>query len=348
MFSKIVGKAQISIKNRGAISQFRHNSTFISTQKNVFVRDPKADPLNPKTWYDLDANQVLDLYFQSCSMKFFNSKVAVQSHLDFHNEDELKNLQRIAPEIGFDVQYLTKLYTNGVLSQALSEVIGDATFDERSYNQRFSDFALQEFETIREDRHYFRIKAHELPLLVEKRVNYEHRDVKEYPVKFAFNNILNDDLAEYKNGSCRMTATVKYMNLAEDVKHVVRLLAGNRYDPKTDEVHMHSKIFDSAIQNASMLKTKLQKLVEVAKENVSELKDLPIDTRHALKQSKETIHIGVKQTMAKNFPKEWVNKSEAVEPRLDPKVLLESYYNQRKHLERLQHTFADLDTSAKK
>lgn len=347
MFLKSVVKNRTLIKKSNITSQVKLYSTFIETQQNVFVRDPKADPLNPKSWDNLDANQVLDLYFQSCSMKFFNPKVAVQSHLDFHNEDELKNLQRIAPEIGFDVQYLTKLYNNGVLSQALSEVISDACFDERSYNQRFSDFALKEFETIREDRHYFRIKAHELPLLVEKRVKYEHRDVKDYPLKFEFENLLNDDLAQYKNGSCKLRATVKYLNLPEDVKHVVRLLAGNRYDPKTDEVHMQSKLFDSATQNASSLKTKFQKLVDTAKENVTELKDLPIDTRHALKKTNEALKSGTKQTLSKNFPKEWVNESEAVEPRLDPKVLLESYYNQRKHLERLQHTFADIETTKK-
>lgn len=347
MFYKQLTRNNQLFRKNSLITQVRLNSTVHEIQENVFVRDPKADPLNATTWNQLDANQVLDLYFQSCSMKFFNPKVSVQSHLDFHNDDELKNLQRIAPDIGFDVDYLTKLYQNGVLSQALSEIIGDACFDERSYNQRFSDFALKEFDTIREDRHYFRIKAHELPLLVEKRVKYEHRDVKDYPVEFEFENALNDDLAQYKNGSCTMRATVKHMDLPEDLKHVVRLLAGNRYNPKTDEIHMKSKIFDSAIQNASFLKSKLQKLIAVAKENIAELKDLPIDTRHVFKNSSSSSKNSAQVSLSNNFPKKWINKSEATEPRLDPKILLESYYHQRKHLERLQFTFADGSGPAK-
>ena len=43
-----------------------------------FVRDRTANPLNPSTWEKLNAAQVLDMYFQACSMKYLDPSLPLQ------------------------------------------------------------------------------------------------------------------------------------------------------------------------------------------------------------------------------------------------------------------------------
>ena len=304
-----------------------------------FVRDRTANPLNPSTWAHLNAAQVLDMYFQACSMKYLHPSLPVQKHLEYHNEVELEQLQRIAPEIGFDTNYLTTLYNNGVLSEALTEVINESLSDSRDITHVYSPGALEQFEKIRSDRHYFRIKAHELPLLVEKRVSYEHRSDEEYPLKFIFSNALNDKTSKM-NASCRVEFIVKNLKLDEDVKHVVRLLAGEHYNINKDTVSISSGLFNTGVQNASYLKEKVQVLVQSAKENLNEFKDIPLDVKEVEEIKAEKTLKEEKLSLERNFPKEWAQSADHVEKRLDPRPLMKTYYEQMKHLERLQHTFS--------
>lgn len=304
-----------------------------------FVRDRTANPLNPSTWANLNAAQVLDMYFQACHMKYLDPSLPVQKHLEYRDEKELEQLQRIAPQIGFDTNYLTTLYENGVLSEALTEVINESLTDFRDEKHVYSDEALERFEKIRSDRHYFRIKAHELPLLVEKRVAYEHRSDEDYPIKFKFSNALNDKTSKM-NASCEVQFMVKNLKLDEDVKHVVRLLAGENYNIKKDVVTISCGLFNTGVQNASYLKEKVQLLVQSAKDNLAEFKDIPLDAKEVEEETRDKTKIEEKLSLEKNFPKEWAQPEHHVEKRLDPRPLLKTYYDQMKHLERLQHTFA--------
>lgn len=310
-----------------------------AAKEATFVRDRTANPLNPSTWSHLNAAQVLDMYFQACSMKYLHPSLPVQKHLEYQDDIELEQLQRIAPEIGFDTNYLTTLYENGVLSEALTEIINESLADSRDLTHVYSPAALEQFEKIRSDRHYFRIKAHELPLLVEKRVPYEHRTDEEYPLKFTFSNALNDKTSQM-NASCKVEVAVKNLKLNEDIKHVVRLLAGEHYNIKTDTITISSGLFNTGVQNASYLKDKVQTLVQAAKDNLNEFKDIPLDAKQPEEIKTKTTIKDELSSLNKNFPKEWANPADHVEKRIDPRPLMKSYYEQMKHLERLQHTFS--------
>lgn len=144
--------------------------------------------------------------------------------------------------------------------------------------------------------------AFELPQLAKYRKPYTPVNKSETPVTYKYTRFLG----EQHPGERKVVVSLKLsdLNLTEPAQHKFKLLAGSRYDHRTDEFLMSSDKFLEPAQNASFLSDVLSDLIKESNTNPEEFADIPLDKRHteakyAKKQRKNRQPV--------QFPPEWNN-----------------------------------------
>lgn len=265
--------------------------------------------LRPQDWIGLHHEQIWELY----QLRQFNLG-------DKYRKDkrECEALMSIAAHFGQKPQDMERIYYEE--APAAAEItdtpLNASPFDVQEEFDEYPEIAQMKVEAHRQRRHINRVTAYEMPHLVKYR--QEYTPPKNQPISFKYTKYMGEeDLPA--NRRVVMTAKSSELGLSGKSLHTLRLLAGVRYDYRTDEIKMASERFPERFQNTRYLADTLKKLITEAKENADKFEDIPLDKRHIYsKERKRKNKIDdVKQL---KFPQEW-NRPEDAPPKKEKTVV---------------------------
>ncbi|KAJ2828252.1 37S ribosomal protein S24, mitochondrial [Coemansia erecta] len=149
-------------------------------------------------------------------------------------------------------------------------------------------------ESIRDVRKYMRQAEFEIPTLAEHAKPFTPPSAREI-LHFERSVTIGEEyLAQDRKVLLRLK--VSHLGLKGAELHKFILLAGERYNPETDELKMSEKRESTSLMNKKRLADTLVALITEAKNSDDTFKDVPLDFSYR----------GYKP--APEFPKEWLHK----------------------------------------
>lgn len=236
------------------------------------------------------------------------------------SDDKLQPLINAGKQLGIPAADIKALYSE--------TNVGDVPFDEMPAEQRGIE-ARQEIEALkapsldqpfkydelpplghlqlhehRVQREYTRIAAYDLPQL-SKYIKEYVPPAKKNVLKFKYVSYLGED----HKAERKVVVTFKTENLKLNKKelHKLRLLAGVRYNPGTDEVKISCARFPDQAQNKRFLGQVVQDLLKNSKDLKDDFGDVPLDFRHIEPKLRRNKSIYPQH----EFPKEWERPEDA-------------------------------------
>lgn len=255
----------------------------------------------PDLWKGLPPKVIVQLYRSrviNLGKNYHKSEVELQAILSTaSNPLEAQTLYNVYNSTEADIYKADSEtdYENYVTEgEYMEDPLEPYGFDE---NPSSAQDIVRDFRDLME---FNRKAAFELPQLVKFRKPYQPKPKSESPVTYKYTTFLGESHpAERK---VVLSFELKDLNLSSDASHKFKLLAGSRYDHKTDIFLMSSDKFLEPAQNASFLSDVLSDLVAESNNNPTEFADLPLDKRHTVakyaKKQRKT-----KQSL--QFPEEW-------------------------------------------
>lgn len=163
---------------------------------------------------------------------------------------------------------------------------------------QLSSTAHAELEQHREVREMSRIAAWEMPLLTELAKPFEKPNFVKSPLCWRYTSHFGDPhpadrkvVVEFK---------VSHLGLPKEAALKLKKLAGPRYNPTTDRVHMSCDSYETQARNKRYLGDTIQRLIAEAKDpKADSFTDLPLDLRHH------------KPPKVFKFPEEWKSRRQA-------------------------------------
>ncbi|WBW71605.1 mitochondrial ribosomal protein subunit S35 [Schizosaccharomyces osmophilus] len=146
-------------------------------------------------------------------------------------------------------------------------------------------------------RQYYRKAAYELPSLTMYSEAYQPKHVGQVLV---FESPIQ--MSSTATPFSKVVLKFKVDNLPQlqqNERHVLKLLAGVRYNSETDEVKMSCNKYPSSLQNKLFLAESLNSLISESKRLKVKFADIPLDTRHMKKKRQDL-----------RFPKAWLEQSQ--------------------------------------
>ncbi|EPY54159.1 ribosomal protein subunit S24 [Schizosaccharomyces cryophilus OY26] len=144
-------------------------------------------------------------------------------------------------------------------------------------------------------RQYYRKAAYELPSLTMYAEPYQQRNANQV---LTFESPIQMSSTATPISKVVLKFSVENLpNLEQNERHVLKLLAGARYNPETDQVKMSCNKYPSSLQNKLFLAETLNTLVSESKRLKAKFADIPLDTRHIKMKKHE-----------KRFPKHWLEQ----------------------------------------
>lgn len=261
----------------------------------------------PELWKGLPSSVVVQLYRARVISLGKNYK---------HSEEELKSILSCAAN-PLEAQTLYNIYisTEGDIYKADSETDYDNYVTEGEYMEDplepygFDEYPTGAQDIVRDFRDlmaFNRKAAFELPQLAQFRKEYKPTSRTEAPVTYKYTRFIG----ESHPGERKVVLQLKLadLQLSAPAQHKFKLLAGSRYDHKTDIFLMSSDRYLEPAQNASFLSDVLDDLVKESNNKPEEYADMPLDKRHTIAKYAK------KQRKNKNFipfPKEWEKPQQA-------------------------------------
>ncbi|KAH8887752.1 mitochondrial ribosomal protein [Thozetella sp. PMI_491] len=171
-------------------------------------------------------------------------------------------------------------------SDMITSEVGEDDFEEDD----ILGMAHGKLEELREYREYARLAVWELPLLAKFAKPFEP-PAKNEPLRFRYTTYMG----EFHPAERKVVVEFcpRDLNLTDAQQLKLKKLAGARYNPGKDIVHMSSDMFDNQAQNKRYLGDLVQKLMAEAKDSTDMFENIPLDTRHHVVETKP------------KFPKEW-------------------------------------------
>lgn len=287
----------------------RLNSTSTSTSSNI-TNATQSEPLSlsksqlirhPELWKGLPANVVVQLY---------RARVISLGKNYQKSETELQSILSTAKN-PVEAQALYNIYnsTEADIYKADSETDYDNYITEGEYMEDplepygFDEYPTGAQDIVRDFRdlmEFNRKAAFELPKLVQYRKPYTPISKNEAPAIYKYTRFIG----ESHPGERKVTVHFKLsdLSLSAEESHKFKLVAGPRYDHKTDIFLMSCDRYLEPAQNATFLSDVLDDLIAESKRDPQEFANLPLDKRHTAakyvkKQRKNSQYIP--------FPKEW-------------------------------------------
>jgi small subunit ribosomal protein S35 len=132
-------------------------------------------------------------------------------------------------------------------------------------------------EEMREQRHWTRVAAWEMPLLAQFAREFEP-PAAEKPLRFRYSTYMGD--FHQSESKVVLEFSPDDMPLDDAQKTKLRKLAGPRWNPEKDLIHMSCESYENQAQNKKYLSDLVDKMVETAQDPEDSFDDIPIDTRH--------------------------------------------------------------------
>ena len=263
----------------------------------------------PELWKGLPSLVVVELY---------RARVISLGKEYKRSETELKSILACAAN-PLEAQTLYNIYnsTEADIYKADSETDYDNYVTEGEYMEDplepygFDEYPTGAQDIVRDFRDlmaFNRKAAFELPQLAQFRKEYKPTPRTESPVTYKYTRFIGESHPGERKVVLQLK--LKDLQLSAAAEHKFKLLAGSRYDHKTDVLLMSSDRYLEPAQNASFLSDVLDDLVRECNNKPEEYADVPLDKRHTIaKYSK-------KQRKNKNyipFPKDWEKPQKADE-----------------------------------
>lgn len=256
--------------------------------------------LTPSKWLGLPPDQILDLHKQR------------KYHLGTNyrkNDDECKALMSTSEASRFTPQQIQRIYYQGekAFSELVNHPLNSPNFGKPNTFDEYPLIARMKVRAHRERREYNRIAAYEMPHLVKYRQDYTKP--KNKPITLKYTSILGEEELPI-NQKVVLTVKSEHLGLSSKELHKLRLLAGTRYDYRTDEIKMSTERFPESLQNTRYLLDTLKKLIKEAKDQFDSFEDIPLDKRHIF--AKERKRKNKKHQLRDlKFPEEWKRPEDA-------------------------------------
>ncbi len=153
-----------------------------------------------------------------------------------------------------------------------------------------SSVAHQHLEQHREIRAYARVMAYDMPRLSKFAKDYKPPQAGEV-LRFRYTTYMG----EQHPAEAKVVVQFRTVDLGltDDQVRKLALLAGPRFDPRTDVIKMSSDVYSEPAQNKRYLSDLVDTLIEEAKDEKDMFEDVTLDYRH----------IKVKTRL--RFPDEW-------------------------------------------
>ncbi|GMG39455.1 unnamed protein product [Ambrosiozyma monospora] len=192
------------------------------------------------------------------------------------------------------------------------EYLEDGEFmEEKEEAFKYDEYPTKAQDIVRDFRdqlHFNRLAAYELPSLAKFRQPYIPPKASEKPVTYRYTVYLGESHPAEKKVVLQLR--VANLKLSEAEEHKFKLLAGSRYNYLNDEFKMSSDKFLEPAQNTTYLSDVLDDLIKEAKTNPEEFADVPLDKRHIIARGAKRQN---KNKRNYKFPEEWkkpINKSD--------------------------------------
>lgn len=260
--------------------------------------------MEPAKWKGLPSDKIFRL---------FQERVLTLGPKYTKSKEELEALLSTSKDTGFTLRQIQQIYQEG---EEAAFNIEKKKFDDSFTTQpfMFDDYSSQAHDIIaehREQRHYNRIAAYEMPLLAQFRQPYIRP--KDKPVSYRYTTYLGESHpAERK---VVLSLKTNSLGLNDRQLHKFRLLAGVRFDYLTDEFKMSSDRYPEPAQNVRFLSGVLDKLVKEASDLTDDFSDVPLDTRFVDAKLKKKQH---RHKRNFKFPDEWKRPQDAPVEKNDP------------------------------
>jgi len=284
------------------LSSFRLFST------STIIQNKQIKPLyqTPSKWINLSPEEILDLHNQR---KYYLGTNYQKSQV------ELDALLKTSSLTGVKPSDISKIYWGG--DKAIAELNNYPTTTpivsvENSQREDFNEYPLlvrQRIDIHRRKREYNRIAAYEMPHLIKYRQEFNPKEINEKPLKFKYISILGEENIPI-NKKVVMTCKSKDLGLKDLELHKLRLLIGERYNYRNDEVKISCDKFPEPLQNTRYILDTVKSLIKEAKFEPEQFKEIPLDKRHIL--CKDRKRKNKKQLIRElRFPKEWNRPQDA-------------------------------------
>ncbi|ODQ80089.1 hypothetical protein BABINDRAFT_161082 [Babjeviella inositovora NRRL Y-12698] len=311
----------------------RHNPYLRKLQEAraqpIVVKKPEIDTSalwhNPSQWLSqkCTAEQILNFTQQRRTLLGKDFK---------HNKAEFEALLTTSDYTGLTKDHIRIQYYQG--DKALQRLLGAPKaiknardFEAHVYNpvtirRDYDSHEKRKIFDHRDVRHLNRAAAYELPKLALYRQEFQPPNPVEKPLKFKFISMMARP-QDAHNRKVVLTCKVENLKLSAESSHKLKLLAGVRYDRRTDELKMSCTNHEEPAQNVRYLVQIFDNLLAEAKDlSKDSFSDIPLDDRHIrAKESKQK-----KRLCDFVFPEEWKRPQDApvqMECEFVPKRLLE-------------------------
>ncbi|CDK28366.1 unnamed protein product [Kuraishia capsulata CBS 1993] len=252
--------------------------------------------LRPEAWRGRNPDEIFKLY---------KMRLAALGTEYKRDPRELEALLSTSSVSGLKYDEIEALYYGGELESETMLEIDEEDDDELEFpkyeHDEYSTVTQDIIDEHREQREFNRIAAYEMPHLAKFRQEYTPIKATETPVKLRYTSYLGEDHPAEKK--VVLTTVVADLGLGEAEAHKFKVLAGVRYNYKTDTFKMSSDRFAEATQNSRYLSDTLNALLRESKDLSNEtFADIPLDVRHITAKDKKQWHHAKRQY---SFPKEW-------------------------------------------
>ncbi|PQE26334.1 hypothetical protein CJF30_00001091 [Rutstroemia sp. NJR-2017a BBW] len=193
----------------------------------------------------------------------------------------------LAPPYGFDETARKKLKTT-FLNYGDPEPFDEA--DREDDEDDITSLGHMELEQVREQRHYARLAAWEMPMLSKLAKPFEP-PTADTPLRFRYTTYMGEQHPAEKKVVLEFCPE-DMPGLTDVQTNKLRKLVGPRLNPETDIVKMSCEMYPSQAQNKRYLGDLVESLLAEAKTGDT-FEDIPLDTRHHVFKQKPT------------FPVEW-------------------------------------------
>lgn len=294
-----------------SITSVNDSNTVEGSQSISGSKDHKTAPslvggslyMEPKKWIGKEPQQILDLYWE---------RMVKLGKRYQRSPEELEALLSTSDHTGVSKRDIRILYERGerglvdTSEPPRRPLNGLRPFEFDELPSAAQDLVAQH----REQRHFSRLAAYELPLLVRHRKPYKPVDRKTHPISLRFTTYVGED----HPNSRKVTMQCKVSDLPLDDRqaHKFKLLARTNYDHVTDIFKKSCEKFEEAQQNASYLRDVLQRLLKESHDLADDdFSDVPLDTRHT------TAKYLRKKRKNFEFPEHWKRPQDAPQPTIN-------------------------------
>lgn len=168
-----------------------------------------------------------------------------------------------------------------------------------------------QLEEHRDQRHFTRVSAYELPQLIQYRSEYRRPVKSQLPLKFKHFAVVGEDHPANK----KVVVSFKPENsgLRGKELHKLKLLAGRRYDMAQNTITLASARFPEQAQNKRYLGDLYSRLIQAAKDTSDDFADVDLNPGPSMRTDKRRFRLYPQH----QFPPEWNRPDLAPNPKED-------------------------------